>query len=107
MGCYLLEGRSIITVFSLLLLSMYFYNFINLNWHRKNYVIKDGVENVPNIRRIFLERCLGIAAPITPHHGTQRVTKWKDAQVPQHAYAFLTIDPKRTSMLLLGLKFSL
>ena len=35
MRCNLLEGRSIITLFFLLVLSMYFKNFVSLNRHRK------------------------------------------------------------------------
>ena len=39
MRCNLLEERSIIIVFSLLVLLMYYLSFVSLNWHRKNFVI--------------------------------------------------------------------
>ena len=44
MRCNLLKGRSIISVFSLLVLLMYFYNFVSLSWHRKNYIIDGGAD---------------------------------------------------------------
>ena len=65
MRCNLLEGRSIITVFFLLVLSMHYLNFVSLNEHMNNSV------TFWSRKRFCPENCTDAAVPIHDRRGAR------------------------------------